>query len=418
MPMTRLGGLSLAGMILVPDVAGAEPGFAPDMFDVHYYATDASGERTTEFGPLHHTQYLNQARCECGEAVQVEIRIGEPDGIDQTKLVQAFVGIMCAFAEGLPPGSQFRRCAEIASQPAANYAAAERVVNVHPVWLTNGVEGDPGAERDPQHALSAGTCAASQGQGGVWMCAQTDTIVGCQAEEFFLDPGNSERGPLHFDFIPPLATLTDVSAEAVPGGAEVRWVRDDAGDIFGFRVLCEETATGAAPLAGTIDVEAALTAEPTGEVYFNAHNLCGAEPFSSVHLPAPTQPPGDGSCGDGVRDAGEACDDGVNNAIDAMCTTDCTLTVSPSLYALDWDHVCSPHVTFTESSVIVEGLDGGKSYDMVLVTYDKFGNPKVYPRVLQVTPLPEDGCGCRSAGSEGLQLALVVAPLLRRRRRA
>ena len=139
------------------------------------------------------------------------------------------------------------------------------------------------------------------------------------------------------------------------------------------------------------------------------------------------KPTGDGSCGDGQVDPGEACDDGDN--FDAgPCRSDCTLTVSPGLHALDWDYLCSDHISVDETSVNIHGLENGVDYRFLLVTYDASGNPRIIPQVLHATPdasleaLPGDpeGCACTTtstAPTTSALLLLAALGLTRRRRR-
>jgi uncharacterized protein (TIGR03382 family) len=137
--------------------------------------------------------------------------------------------------------------------------------------------------------------------------------------------------------------------------------------------------------------------------------------------------PGAGICGDGRLDTGEQCDDGEDNHDDGLCSTACELRVGDGLHALDWDHVCSSHVAFNETSVAIGGLQNGKSYNFVLVAHDMFGNPRALARVVTATPdaelesfvpAAEDGCGCSSSGGHVPwdMLSLLVLGLLRRRR--
>jgi MYXO-CTERM domain-containing protein len=141
----------------------------------------------------------------------------------------------------------------------------------------------------------------------------------------------------------------------------------------------------------------------------------GAEPF----------------CGDGSIDAGEACDDGDDNGPEGLCDADCSLRVSASLHALDWDHVCSEHIPVSSKGAVIEGLENGKTYNFVLVSYDTFGNPRAHGKVVTATPdeaLPAtggdegaaEGCGCAAGqGGPGLwAMSLVgVLGLARLRRR-
>ena len=130
-------------------------------------------------------------------------------------------------------------------------------------------------------------------------------------------------------------------------------------------------------------------------------------------------------CGDGVVQAGsEECDAGVNNADDGTCATDCTYNASEGLRNLDWSYVCTGHLAFNTKSVRIDGLENGRNYNFYLVSYDKFGNPQAFDKIVQAAPVEtydlwelcqETGsCGesgfCNVAG-RGSRLALVMALL-------
>src|SRR5690606_22464377 len=97
---------------------------------------------------------------------------------------------------------------------------------------------------------------------------------------------------------------------------------------------------------------------------FTAGNLCGGQPFFDAPVLAPeaTAP----ACGNGVVEPGEACDDGHDNSPDGLCGESCDLLVSPSLHALDWDHLCSDHIPYNQKSVVIGGLENGVAYNFVL----------------------------------------------------
>lgn len=425
MKLTNCLGL-LAGVGLFPVVVQAQPAFTPvsaDRFEVGYYVTDAEGERVRRMDAEDHERFLNKARCECGQQIQTQVRLKKPEdeNYDLTKLVQTFLGPMCATAEEDPFG-EHGRCVQLAAQPIQGYIIGV-VRDAHPVWLTAGIaDGSDG--RDPEEAFAAGSCDGS-GVAGVWMCVQTDTTAGCQAEEFFLSSdaaqAEGEPAPLLYDFEAPAILLRDLEVEAFSDGAVLSWQLGSQGGLAGFRVLCEEAGSGAAP-AG-VDIAAPdITAASDGEHYFNAHNLCAGEPFSTVNHPE--RPAGD--CGDGVVDPGEQCDDGEDNREGGLCDDACELGVGAGLHALDWGHVCSAHVAWDEGSAVVRGLESGKTYNLVLVGYDANGNPRAVPWALQVTPDAElpalpaedtEGCGCRTTPAPwGWLMVLAGLGLVRRRR--
>jgi len=395
-----------------------------ESFAVRYFVTDEDGERAREMGAADRDRFLNRARCECGQQIQAQIRLEASSGesYDNTRLIETFFGPMCGEAEVHPVG-EYRRCVKLAAQVVQSYWHGV-VANVHPVWLTGGVALESGEQRDPEHAIAAGSCTGS-GVAGLWMCAQTNSTVGCQSDEFFMssdfDQAAGEPPPLLYDFDPPVVLPQEVEVEAYAGGAIISWELPTQIDIAGFRVLCEEQATGDALTEGLIPQD--ISVPPDGQHYFTAGNLCGEQPFSTVNhgeQPAPSA-----ACGDGVVQADEACDDGEDNRADGLCTEACTLTVGAALHDLDWGHVCTAHVEWDAGMAVVSGLENGKAYNLVLVAYDDRGNPRAVPRVLTVTPdaeLPElpsaevEGCGCRTDSAPGGLLLFTALALVRRRR--
>lgn len=409
----------------MPAVAAAEPSIpAAERYDVRYDVLDANGtpiRAMTESDNLH---FLNRARCECGQqfGTRVRLKTGYGETYDNSQLIKAFIGQICSAAEVTPLG-QFRPCALLASATVQSYYAGFDVA-VHPVWMQNGVELSDSPVRDPAEAVAAGSCSGS-GRAGVWMCSpNVNGVSGCQQDEFSLLGDEDQDGPklLSYDFDPPTAAPRSASVEPYSGGALLEWQTDEPGDISGYRVLCAESGTGAPPVRTMEPPD--IVAEANGEHYFNAQNVCGGQPFTEVMTSAKDGP---SMCGDGVVQAGEACDDGLDNDDDGLCSTSCALLVPASLHDLDWAHVCSQHAEAQDGSLIVGGLENGKTYDLVLVTYDVSGNPRAFPKVLQVTPdaeLPslseesEDGCGCRSSSSPPGLLLLGGLLMVRRRRSA
>ncbi|MBL9103315.1 MAG: hypothetical protein JNL82_20380 [Myxococcales bacterium] len=260
-----------------------------DAFNILYYLTNEEGARAGFFSQQHFTQFLNQARCECGYEIQTQVRLKTTNGMtyDTTKLVETFVGTMCATAEMTPFG-QFRRCAKLASKTVPDYVQG-LTRNFHPIWLTAGVDSSVDPEnRDPSTATAAGSCSGNPGgQSGIWMCAQTNTTQGCQSDEFFIQGLANNNLPnmtglgIAFDFLPPVTKPTGITSAAGDSAIVVSWTLDgNPGDINGYRVLCEEADSGNPPPGKGMSAPA-HNVIPDGTIYYTAKNLCGNKPWST-----------------------------------------------------------------------------------------------------------------------------------------
>jgi MYXO-CTERM domain-containing protein len=59
---------------------------------------------------------------------------------------------------------------------------------------------------------------------------------------------------------------------------------------------------------------------------------------------------------------------------------------SEGIESLGWDYVCSGHLPATQSSARISGLDNGREYQILVVAYDRAGNPAAASDVLTATP--------------------------------
>lgn len=409
---------------------------APADFSVSYYVTDESGEIVRPMVERDLRQSINRARCECGQRIGVQVKAKDGADLDTSARIQAFIGTHCPTAESTLAG-QFLRCGVLADVLAANYVQGVTSA-FHPAFLAFGVDpSSPTRDVLGAETMLGGACGEVTGETSLWMCdPAANSTADCQPDEFFYGSDGalsqlSGIATIAYDFLPPLLAVSNLSVEPGDGGVTLHWDVPSSGDIQGFRVLCEEAATGASP---DLDFPTPELGEvPDGNHYFTAGNLCGDAPFSTVKA-APEAIADPGTCGNGVVEAGEACDDGDDNGPEGLCDEGCELRVSPSLHALDWDRVCSDHITFNSEGVAVHGLENGKAYNFVLVSYDLFGNPRVQGRVVTATPdgsLPGpdgglegiggEGCACAAGESGGAGVvALSLGALLglaRRRRR-
>lgn len=420
--------LALAGSLGFAPAARAADPITADMFEVRFAIPGQDGATLREMSALDRDHFVNQARCECGQPLRATVRLREQAAdVDETTLIQSMIGPYCPYGDAVPDGP-FRPCGIMASATAPSYFVGQSV-DFHPIFLSSDIDASSGGVRDvqqPTTVLARRCDNEALGWGGVWVCVESNATPGCQPDEVILqlddseEPGTTPR--LIFDYMPPVVRPEEVAAVSADSGVQLRWVVGQPGDIHGFRVLCERSDDGQPAASQRFDPPDPF-AEPDGTHYFNAHNLCDDQPILSYK--SAIEPAGDGSCGDGVRDPGEACDDGEANDIDGLCRSDCSLGVSAELHALDWAYLCSDHLDLNTRSINIYGLENGVDYNFVLVTYDAAGNPRAHPVVAQATPdrvferLPGDphtGCGCRGADVSPWSALVLLLGLGRRRR--
>ena len=453
-----------------------------DAFDIRYYTTNADGSRGRALDSVDFTRFVNKARCECGHQISARIVLKPAMGTtyNLSTQIQSFVGTTCNTAEAAPVG-QFRRCIKLKTGNAPQFQN-EYNTNFHPIWLSSGVALASGEDRDPSSALAAGDCNSRvEGQSGIWMCADTNGMPNCQSDEFFITGSQNNNLPagmasgIKYDYLPPLTIPTGLAALPGDSAVIVTWGAL-SGDIVGFRVLCEEADTGKPP-AGRGYSPKAITAKQDGTIYYTKENLCPDGPFSTFKAgnDNPLDPGStagdttttdgngtttddsgtttddsgttggttggttdsttggsstdtDGSsgsggtsltCGDGVVDAGEECDDGEDNGDDkachstcledvcgdalkgpkegcdngeanadtGLCGTDCKLNGSAGLTSLDWSYVCTGHLGIGSTSARIEGLENDKKYNFLLVAYDVAGNPFALDTIVTAAPV-------------------------------
>lgn len=398
-PTRRL--LLALGLVAAPATAAAAPA------DVRYYLTHPDGSFDREMDENDRELFLNRARCECGQPIHTRVAVTDELPAGPTQTVEYLLGPICDVTEigPLGPLGQFRPCARLAAQLPGNPPVD---ASFHPVLLTNGVALTSVDHRDPADPdiVAAGGCNGYAGASGTWLCVPLlDGVAGCQRDDFVVAPDSPGSPFLWFDFQEPIGTPPSITVEPRSGGAVVHVEADAFGELVGYRILCAETETGKPPEG--LDFPAPAPNETSdGTTFFTARNLCGGAPFSSIELdPYPyVEPP---RCGDGKLDSGETCDDGDDNGDEGLCSSRCELLVSASLYALDWAHVCSDHVDSSGGSTTIAGLKNDTTYNLVVVAYDRAGNPRATPRVFYVAPssvlppLEPDGCDCRVADDAG-----------------
>jgi len=383
--------LALAATVLAPAVlaptsvaaqapsggTGGTMGTLPgaDAFSIFYYLTDAEGNRLRTMDTQDFSYYVNKARCQCGSRIETQIRLKVTQGMTykQSEQLATFIGPNCAMAEVSPLG-QFRPCVQSTYGALPLYISG--IINkFHPLWLSSGVVSIDSRSLTGGDTVAYSSCESEAfGQSGVWMCApNSNGMSGCQADDFFIS-GNINSNlktsdGIAYDFQPPTTVPESIKAEPGDSAVVVSWELGQSGDIFGFRVLCEEVGTGKPP-PGKGMAAPALDVRSTGSYYYTKDNLCPDGPFSSVNI-SPDAPAGTSStstttttsdtgvdtdtgsdttgtsttggidtdtdtdtdtggaaaiCGDGAIGGTEACDDG--NFVDHDdCRNDCTLPV-------------------------------------------------------------------------------------------
>ncbi|MFZ6178334.1 DUF4215 domain-containing protein [Nannocystis pusilla] len=355
--LCALGPLTAAAQTPPSGGTGMGPSLPPaDAFTIQYWLTDQTGKFIRPLTEKYFTQFINRARCQCGQQIGVIVRLKKTmAAYSVTEQLQSFVGSQCATAETSLAG-QFRRCAQLGAELVPTYQQGI-TTSFHPIWLANGVNPDT-PSRHPSEAFTAGKCEANvTGEAGVWLCAPgQNSMPNCQADEFFIQGAQninlpSKTGGIKFDFQPPLLKVTDIKAESGDGAVVLSW-QTGSGDINGFRILCEDAATGQ-PVTGRTQTPPDPYAIPNGQYFYTKDNLCPNGPFSTFNSGEdnPLEPPGatdtDGiettggdtdattggdtgdtventECGNEIIEAGEECDDGDANADDAACGSDCT----------------------------------------------------------------------------------------------
>jgi MYXO-CTERM domain-containing protein len=128
----------------------------------------------------------------------------------------------------------------------------------------------------------------------------------------------------------------------------------------------------------------------------------------------------DGSCFEGTcypsctGELGCACT--ADNTCDEPLVCDGTFCRLPAsgIYSLDWAYVCSDHLGFNTNSTRIEGLENGKTYQFLVVAYDRAGNP-VSGEVIEARPVPTSGLWeqCENQGDicgDGWTCAVVDEP--------
>jgi len=433
----RLAPAALAASAAAP--ARAAPPSAED-FKVTYYLTDEDGERDRKLTQQDMQQFWNRARCECGQKIRAEITLAKATAIDSVQL-QTFVGPNCPDGQ-LGNTTQYRPCALLDTSFPQTFSTT-RSFEFEPVWLAAGVA--PGSPQAIDMAIPDATCDSGQGSAGIWMCAENGQQAQCQPEEFFLtdtdnlnvSDGQTKAG-IAYDFTAPVAPPTSFSVAAGDGAVEISWDLDAYGDLAGFRVLC--ALEDGSPVPGKGIDPPAPTDINLGNIYYTADQLCPDGPFGTAGGTGGGTGTGTGTttgagtgtgagtttgagtgtgtgtatstgtgAGTGTGTAtgtGTGAGTGTGTGAASGSTTGAasgsttgaasgsttggagTTTGADlgSLGTLDYAYVCTGHIAATSSSARVEGLENGRTYQFLVVAYDKFGNPVPASGILTAAP--------------------------------
>ncbi|MFY0539043.1 hypothetical protein [Nannocystis pusilla] len=336
--------LPLFVLLATPCLAGTARAELPEPsdFSVAWHVTDEAGERVRAMTERDHQQFLNRARCECGQQVGADIRMTRQPA-DLAQRLWALIGRECAVAETALAG-EHRRCGQLAVELVAAYVSGIPGA-FHPAFLAHGVVPTTLTRRtDDPDALLAGGCDGA-GDAGLWMCnPNANAHANCQQEEFFIAPDDalsrlSSIAPLAFDYEPPLSQPTDLSVEPGNGAVLLRWELSSAGDIAGFRVLCEEADGGAARATRSRrPTSPPSTTAPTTSPPATCATTSRSRPSTSRSLRSPTRTPAATACSRPARPATtaptttpRACATGIAGSVSAPASTPSRGTTSAAL---------------------------------------------------------------------------------------
>jgi MYXO-CTERM domain-containing protein len=276
--------LALASMAAasIPASARAAPP-SGEHFQITYFTTDAEGRVRDRMTVQDLQNYVNRARCECGQLIDAEIRINAQNtgGPLDNVQVRTFVGNRCNEAQNLANPQGVTPCV-LALDGFTNLYTQGQPPHIQfvPIFLGYGIErGGPQGLAD---ATSSGSCQTGQGDGGVWICVENGAQTDCQPEEFVVNgtqntnvPEGEEQRGFRFDFMPPTVTVTDFEAEGGDGSLLVRWKQTSTADVQGFRVLCADDNGNPLPGHGFRP-----SGPNYGQFYYTTQNVCPDGPFN------------------------------------------------------------------------------------------------------------------------------------------
>jgi MYXO-CTERM domain-containing protein len=440
--------LGVLALTSYPAVAHAVPPAAAD-FQIRYYVTDADGDRSRLMTQQDFNQFVNQARCECGQNIQVEILLRSQSGqaFDQQR-IRTYVGNQCG--QGQQGNNDQNRACVLLEDQLPNFYTKTAVLQFAPIWLSTGVAN--GSSQSIAEAEPYASCETGQGEGGIWICVENGTQTDCQSDEFIItgtqnnnvpagsNPGSTgtngtmtgSMGGIRFDYDPPISVPDNYRTSEGDGAVVIEWDFEVTGDISGYRVLCAN-ADGS-PVDGKGSDGPSLTDENNGTIYFTGENLCpdgalgqgggentpdggtgtgtgggsdsgGADTgdiFGTTSAGLYDDDFGDGAAAifattgtsGGMGSSSTASTSGVSTtstgggASTSGGDTDGTVDVpaGEGIRSLGWEYVCSSHLPQNSQRARVDGLDNGREYIFMVVAYDTAGNPIEASDVIRATP--------------------------------
>jgi MYXO-CTERM domain-containing protein len=296
-------------MLATPTSAQAEPPAGTD-FTIQYWTTNEDGSRGRQMTLNDLRGYVNKARCECGQAVSARVRLQAPEGRDSVP-VRTFVGSRCD--DGLSGNNQQARPCALAVNDFTNTYTRNVDFEFNPLWLATGITRD--SPPDIVTAEAAAGCETQTGDGGLWICVETNNTTDCQAAEFVVSGTQTEvtdadgnTPSLTYDFLPPTVNATNFRAQGGDGAVVIKWDNTTTSDIQGYRALCANL--DGTPVEGKGFNLSSVTAQNNGTMYFTADNLCPDGPFDQVDVtdnpePLPEPEPEEGDT-DGDTDGGSS----------------------------------------------------------------------------------------------------------------
>ena len=265
-------------------------------FVIWYYTTDEDGNRGRRMTSQDLQQFINQARCECGQKIEATIQLkrSSAGGAYDLQRIRTFAGTMCGVGQ-VGVGTQNRPCVLLEDQ-LPNYYTKTPSFFFEPIWLSTGIDGSSTSQTIGQ-AVPFGSCESGQGEGGIWICVENGMQTDCQVDEFIISGTTNmnaqgstgstgttgsggtttSNGGIKFDYDPPISYPTDFSASEGDGSVVLEWDFDSQPDVAGYRILCAN-ADGS-PVEGKGITPPDVEDQNRGTMYFTASNLCPDGPF-------------------------------------------------------------------------------------------------------------------------------------------
>ncbi len=312
--------------------------------------------------------YFNLAHCQCSQP-------GVDHGSDFHELTFAYL-LQLAGANGMPVGRPLEmwvgpNCMDDAARTGTT-ATCHRIDSAGQTSVD--LLTSPGNVR-PEIPLfdfmtpmpGATTCLEAQQSSTLWALVDTNAN---NVPDYFVSQ------QITTDTQPPASLPTDFRAAGGEGSIVISWKAPaDASDIYAYQALCAR--------ADAIGGRAKTSGLPP-QRYMTSTTLCGLHPsltLTPIDIPTPA----------GAPDAGAV------------------VTPTGGLADLDPTFLCGEQTTSTATSMLIDGLQNGVSYEVVLLVVDKFQNASGMYFTSTISPVPstdfwEDLHGRGSQAQGGLCL--------------